>query len=437
MTKIVASKNDELEHAEMQHLLIKRSTNLLLEELFAKSPLANKTPIFNYTKETDSKLFVKGPNITHRDSFSASWWQRTERFLDFDARKEIHTVEDDAFAAIKTAGRGHKDACMTKDLLDFSVEHLSKWWKDTGHDSLPYLETKLTSYTGRIRSQPPQDNVFNSTLAVIPYGVTDDADNYTRQFWTAALFGTMTSILTHQVARIVVVGHYEADETLARQVFEQLSGLEVPPTSPSMRSFEILIGSSQVAFVHTDNVNSTYIRQNVPKGALVDLQDALAGKSDEPNPFLGASNTAERFKYVFMTEADQLLTARVSSDFFTAMDNGSIIIPHRLQAMPHPQDLESFSRSTKLKSLPGHKQVIALDTTKDSCCDTGEHQLYYTKVCDAFWFRCGYGEYNSTFRHLDEYDFVSLSQGSGLVTLAGNQHSRRCTPKRNGIGTCY
>ena len=112
--------------------------------------------------------------------------------------------------------------------------------------------------------------------------------------------------------------------------------------------------------------------------------------------------------------------------------NNGILIPHRVQPMLHPQDLHGLKLARHVNSLPGHKTVIALDSSRgDGCCDTGQFQKGYKAVCKSLWYQCDYYTKNATFAHLDEYDFISLTTGTGIVALAGNQHSRRCIPKRN------
>jgi len=391
-------------------------------------------------QQEESRTFLKGRAMTNKDMFAASWWQSTERFLDFkNAANELKIVEDDSFKPILKAGKGHSDVRMSRDLLDFNVEHISKWWKDGGDNTIAIAQAKFSNYTSRIRSQPPQDDYMKDTLAVIPYGVTDNNSRSTKLLWASALAATMTALLKHQIGRIVVVGHFVTDETLSRQVFTELTEKEVPPADQTnSRYFETMIGDTEIAFVHTDNVNSTFVQKNVPKGALVDLQDALAGRSDNPVPYLGRTANTTRFKYIFLTEADQILNARITPEFLEELDALKIIVPHRIQPMLHPKDLNGVELPRTIRSLPGHKTVIELDEATSSCCDANYHQEGYNKVCATHWFRCGYGSNKGfeSFHPLDEYDFISMVDGVGIVALAGNQHSRRCVPMKNGRGKC-
>jgi len=69
-------------------------------------------------------LFLsKEDGLTEHDMFSASWWQPVERFLEFPVHK-IGIVEDDTFKPLNLAGRGRSDGRMTRDWLDFAIEHL-------------------------------------------------------------------------------------------------------------------------------------------------------------------------------------------------------------------------------------------------------------------------------------------------------------------------
>ena len=397
------------------------------------------------------RLFVDAKTLSPFDIFSASWWQSRERFLAFDAINGIKSVEDDAFGPIYKAGKGIDDACVTRDLLDFCVEHLSRWWKLAGgenwrHPRAPGYQVyqwtleKLSNYTQRRRSQPLLDDIMNTTLAIVPLGLKDGKAELEQQLWATSLAATLASLLIHSVARVVMVGHYKNDTQMARQALEQLVGGNITILSSDIDGYwETKIGDTELAFVRTDHIESELVSENIPRGALVDLQEALRGVNSVP--YLGSTISDGRFRYIFLTEADQILNARLSHPFLVAMDEGGIVIPHRVQPIPHPQDLGHLQASPHILSWPSHKTVISLNaSTADRCCDTGEHQDGYRRVCPGRWFFCDYGQANGTFRHLDEYSLISLTDGTGIVALAGNQHSRRCTPmvqtNSNSGGSC-
>ena len=73
------------------------------------------------------------------DSFSGMWWMPIEIFQDL-AVDEFTTVESTSTLVFR---RYQENLTMTRDWMDASVEHTSKWWK-------PVSYTHLTLPTKRI-----------------------------------------------------------------------------------------------------------------------------------------------------------------------------------------------------------------------------------------------------------------------------------------------
>jgi hypothetical protein len=403
--------------------------------------------------------FLPPEVLTDKDIFAAAWWQTTERFLRSD-KQLITNVEGDVYIPIKRAGgKRVLDVRMATDWLDFSVEHLSKWWKMTKSPGQTYLIGKLEEY-GQQRAAMSRSTFMNTTLALIPYGVNKlkVTELVTQQVWKAALFATIASLLSQGVARIVVVGHYDLDASLTASIFDQLQhqssySKDITPVhdvtmaksriiTPS-GSFTASFGDTEMAYIHTDDVNSTATRINVPKGALVGLHDAMKATGDDSlkDKWLGKLQH-NRFQYVYMTESDQVLHARLSGTFLNAMDQGGIIVPHRMQPIPHAADLEnvpSLEECILPKDQFPPQRVVDLDSATSSCCDVNSH-LFTSPTSPRkpskcqFWWQCGLLGTNTgdrNFSHLNGYDFVRLTDGTGIVHLNSNEWSRRCQPGRN------
>jgi hypothetical protein len=383
-----------------------------------------------------------------KDVFAASWWQTMSRFMEFDV-EEIHIVEDDAFKPIMKAGNGFNDVRMARDWLDFSLEHLSKWWKIGGSPAMMYGIGKLQSYIHKTVQTPLSSTAMNTTLAIIPYGVNVRGKSTDEQMWTTALAATIASLMQFGVARVVVVGHYEADYRCTKGAFQQLMRYQAPYGASDRQAWQRLsagttsarhppklypsfsgkFGATELAFVHTDDVNSTFIPENIPKGALKGLQLAMNGSNTEE--WLGKSPS--KYKYLFLTEADQILNGRLTFLFTQELDKGRIIIPHRLQPIPHLLDLRGIVPDDM--ALPREDfpdlSVYELDAATDSCCDTATHvDKEKVKGCGAFWWQCGL-EGTGNFSHLQDYSVMRLTQGTGIVSLAATEHSRRCHPQKN------
>jgi len=412
--------------------------------------------------------FIRPSNLNGIDIFAASWWQSVPRFLEANVERDVENVEGDAFVPIQRAGRGMEDVRMTRDWLDMSVEHLSKWWKvaELQQDVMyAYAAGKLQSYVLRTLQQMRQektatssssagleqagdignlDNVMRSTLALIPYGVADTADDATKQMWTISLASTMASLLKHGIGRILVVGHYDTDAILAKRAFRYLLRHASEITTPvevddhiqhnaSSGLFSTQYGSTELAYVHTHDVKSMYDKINVPKGAMSGLQWALKGHN---NTFDWLGSKPDQYKYIFFTESDQVLNARQMPTMIETLDEGRIIVPHRLQPYPHPVDLGDgmFGHPRIKESLTSLTQrtedrMFHL-SEEDSCCDTGEH-LSSREGFDTFWWLYGF-EGVGNFSHLREYNFMRLAGGTGIVSVSATEHSRKCHPTTNG-----
>lgn len=398
--------------------------------------------------------FIDLRNLLSSDIYSAAWWMSRHRFN--QVALAVSSLEAATFEAISKAGKGHLDVRMTVDFLDYSVEHVSNWYKMIGTDSgLAFAARTYLNYVSKHRagnSFTQIDSFMNTTIAVVPFGVPDGTSEAMQDVMVSVLSATVTALLQHAVKRVVVVGYFNLDSTLVVRVFNLLSNRRLSFDEKSLPFQDFYVGSSEVAFVHTTNVKSHHLATNVPHGALKGLQEELRFGEDNslqttPHPnndtigsFLGRNFQATDFEYVYFTEPDQMLHARLASSFWKEMDDNRIIIPHRLQPIPHPDDLINVTipEYWHLKSMPSnHSAPISLDRSidDDACCDFPDD--YGKQTCNNFWWICDFEIVNGNFSYFEAFEFIKLTtQGTGIVTLAGNCHGRICRVKRHGRGTC-
>jgi hypothetical protein len=382
------------------------------------------------------------------DVYAGSWWQSVPRFLEVDITA-IGNLEGNSFAAIYSAGRSISDAQMTRDYLDFAVEHLSKWWRMGGEPAMALAIGKLQSYIQRTL-QKTSSSVMNSTLAILPFHVSVKRGAVDKQMEATSLAATMALLLQHGVGRIVAVGYNQEDFKYAQIVFRQLLRYGQDEHNMTMTAslmhpshtehningtteasavcppFSVIFGSTELAFIHMTDMNSTNAGKNVPRGALKGLQTALLNGTSSTVWF---GETPSLFKYIYFTEPDQILNARLTPLFTREMDQGKIMIPHRLQPIPHPLDLAGIVEERLMLPANQFSKVFQLEATTDSCCDTGECLTRSIDGCGSFWWQCGFNTRN--FSHLEGYNLMTLSEGTGIVSLAATEHSRRCHPLKN------
>jgi hypothetical protein len=173
------------------------------------------------------------------------------------------------------------------------------------------------------------------------------------------------------------------------------------------------------------------------------------------------------WKYVYLTEPDTLLHTRPRTvpHLKSMLDEGYILAPHRWQPIPYQGDVpesaanHTFVSEQQVAASP-YRSVRTLDSTADACCDEqggkkyrpGSHAVAGSDCGDSWWM-CGFAaEANRSSgsaaalaraahagnhsRVVDLYGLIRLRQGTGVATLAGSAHGRRCLPQRGGASKC-
>jgi hypothetical protein len=232
-----------------------------------------------------------------------------------------------------------------------------------------------------------------------------------------------------------VVGYYDADAELAAAVFDQLVSFQQEHFAPikPLDYFTATFGSTEV---HTDNVSSMDSLPNIPKGAIVGLKSAIKDNADQENGWERVRpNTS-----IYISLDPIRLSKRTA--FFDVLGRhgrwGSRSAPSASTDTAHARSLKGILDDNEMhKVLPGEgfNQVYQLDAEQSSCCDTNTHLLTEPQ-CGSFWWQCGLvpGDKRGNFEHLKDYGFMRLTDGTGIVSLASTEHSRRCHPIKHKRG---
>lgn len=398
------------------------------------------------------------------DAFSATWWQSVERFLKQDL-EAIDGVEDGCFEMFWNT---FEEVRMTFDWLDFSVEHMSKWWgamfvlDQDDPTMLITIARRFKDYARNIWLEISDrgeagTTVTNSTIVVIPFlpYLSEKNPSRGRELTVASLAATLASLLRAGMGRVVVFGYYEDDAQLVQKAFRFLrdgvcgtSGNQTLESLPVSR-----IGPMEVNYIRAKNPPFTNMDDpdiNMPKGALISLRRAFLDSHNQRRRdlWLGGPRRTSRWKYVYLTEPDTILQARPSAlqVLGHTLDKGLIVVPHRLQPVPHESDVNGteVDRNRVLPSVGHFRKVFSLDVVGDSdaCCDDGVDKPGMPPAfpkCGTFWWLCGFDSeeedtgYRDPFqRHkrFMPYQLMRLQGGTGFVSLAGTEHGRRCMPMK-------
>jgi Chondroitin N-acetylgalactosaminyltransferase len=358
----------------------------------------------------ERKVYWLPPEEVRKDGFSASWLQKTEDFLTMELDKIVFCEEASFKADRLTKLR------MSLDWLDFSLEHLSKWWKMLRiFETIEVYNTaiqRFDQYLSRADSYPLEnESSFQDTIAVIAYRAYRD-ENEPQQAYTLtvkSLAATMESLRRAGFGRIVVVGDGPKDPEITQDTFRQWKRFVEPDAVVDDQTIVTQVGHVQVGYAIFDvkDAVTEHVEKNIPRATLFGLKHAFdigKQKKEERNAedqaylerWLGDK---EWYSYVYLTEPDSILQTRPSTlvQLKEELDKGMVLVPHRLQPIPHEAD----ARGSPLdfSYLPENKfPVLELDAIggNDSCCDVNRGPEYKPgappmfESCGTFWYLCDF-----------------------------------------------
>lgn len=422
-------------------------------------------------KFTPSPLDARHPNATlfwnctNQDlytytlPYSGMWWMSATNFMGLNATNFWHSPREDAsFAIFRLADR----LVMTKDWLDWSVEHLSLYARyfrqqfdqePDGNASsfaklramhLGYLqERQTTAFAGNVSAAAETLAVLpivlgNERLVVEDYlndtHAPDSSNDKSDVLTMYALASTMASLQQIGIKRAVVMGnkvHRPEMVTAAMELVKMACVQEQPMDMEYVYALDKILLEPNKA-IHMPNI------------ALAKLHQALSGDLDkaEERAILGRGPC----KYIYFSEPDLILHTRPSMllPLTEQLQSGALIAAHRLDGLPHAADVPNYFVPSKLvPNAANFSQVANLDSTKDACCDQGNYYPGRKEKCGGAWYLCGvqkWNEYqNATPDALAElharlYDYPMMRLQSGIGVVVVHEHARVCRPVQGG--TC-
>ena len=387
----------------------------------------------------NDKAQVQYMMVEHiNEAFSASWWAPLSSFLQY---KDVEIVSSSPEGASFEMFNANIDRIkMTKDWLDFSVEHMSKWWKlvehnDSALDRVIQILTNYTTSRRRLVGHGRSTDVPQQTLVVIAYQPYDQTE-LTK--WSLA--ATIASHVSVGMGRIVVSGRLPEEEELVEEAFDMVKN-----------QFQ-LDSSTELSFclAMNEKTNDEYHEFNIPKSALKKLRHVFLGNANEDigcwlgeaSAMIRKANATQvvdsRWKYIFLTEPDTLLATRSSSldALGEALEQGYVLAPYRLQPIPHGSDFKGLEvandTSSIIPAVEAFEHVYEVDSNNMSCCDAGGFKpMTIFEPYDNFWWMSGFSKASTmpievAHKHLLLYPFMRLKHGTNVVLIAGTEHGKRC-----------
>jgi hypothetical protein len=398
------------------------------------------------------KRFLPPETLSRAEIYGAAWWQSIDRFMQDDYSR-VRTLEDGSFRPIYNAGNGTLDVRMTVDWLELAVEHWSDYHRLLDTNASQYVIAKLEDYVsatitafssttttsssssskkknGHNTASTTTTTAMQSTLAVLPFQAcsNDKRVSYrvSGKFCPTALAATIASLVRQGVGRVVVVTSYDAQSSV-QDAIGDLARRFAPTT--------------QIVAIPTDIISGGMFKQHMPKTALVGLYKAWRVQN---TTWLG-HNPRANIKYIYFTEPDQILIGQLSmAAMQSTMDRHHILVPHRLEVIPHSDDFRDIeSASVKIPSR-SHRDddvnPIVLDAP-GACCDSGRKQRVQKCRNEPAWYKCMFPPHNNSFAHVfgrqqdkdGHPQLMRIQQGSGLtaLTMQGiDVENSFCRPQR-------
>ena len=376
--------------------------------------LAMEPPREQTKKPVRTVHFLENNQLHINDHFSATWIQPLSNFMQVNV-SNIKTVEDGCFQVFRQDRNAVK---MTLDWLDFSVEHLSKWWKVADifdKDAVPFNRamTALQAYTSKTILDTHQTSPLRHTIAMIAFQPFVDPKRddsiRARPLTVHSLAATIASLANVGMGRVVVTGIYDTDKEIVQETFRYLqrqwTGVDENVTVTT-------IGPLELGFVkvHKEETKTSSVELNIPKAALQVLQQAFQGDLDDERTkqIFGTTTEKSYWKYVYLTEPDTILQTKpyALSQLKQALDEGFVLAPHRLQPIPHEADFVGMKDTRRFVPAEGNfSNVLDLNTKHENavCCDeqAGSYKPWkdYFDKCGTFWWDCGFSP-NTNYSHV-------------------------------------
>lgn len=387
----------------------------------------------NNYKNNGEVYFLDSAQVSMADGFSATWLQSKESFYQMNLH-DIDTCEDASFYAYSLGSNGterrrvEQKMRMTLDWMDWSVEHMSKWWKISNWD----VPANTATVWGRIKnsfdayiqdgvklqhlqqSQTNNDNtptttpLLHRTVAGIAYqdyknggspqlgvDLTALSLGATIESLRRAGFGRITiGLLRHAAVSRDIEMISNLFATLAKQYSSfptDTNNINNADNSDANDRKTITLGATEIGytFVSETYIKTKTIHKNMPRAVLFGLKDALR-TADLPESqrapnmtevmtgWLGTSQNPSYWQYVYLTEPDTLLQTRPSSlpAIKEQVDNGMVLLPHRWQPIPHESDVLGLDPTgNNFLTQEEFPEVIDLEPynhnsdNHDACCD--------------------------------------------------------------------
>ena len=383
--------------------------------------------------------------------YSGMWWVSRDVFRN-KWTGHCTNLEGVSFSLFNNVGL--ENVYMTKDWLDFSVEHLSHYFKGISLGILSNFQvivTKFSEYLTNVRqiSIPNADrSAFHNTLAVLPMYLekTDKlcgsdmllenvhVGDRLQCLYMYALSATLTSLWQVGIQRVLIPVNFVEQPASINEAIRLFR------SSGSGRD------ESTMEIVHI-NVTEIGNGKNIPSDAMDLLFLAFNGSmpDSELMRWVGPRDQRDQWKSIYFSEPDLILHTRSPSIWrlTKTIEDGKVMAAHRLHPLPHAVDFPDDNINVLNKYIPNYgnwSNFSGLEVQGGgSCCDAGNWWPGKDDYphCGNFFSLCGYNrnptnveEAINFHKRLAPYPRIRLIDGMNVPLIS--EHGRVCVPPKSG-----
>lgn len=390
-------------------------------------------------------------------AYSGMWWMNRDLFLNISTSQidNLAGASWEAFHAV-----GSDKVVLTRDWLDFSVEHITRAFQVVDHgdgQSFPQKKNILTRFIDQIETQWDgcHDTVTASTIAIIPIDAEAGDIGFPLQklfadrpkFRTAtsalklySLAASLLSLWKIGIPRVVVVGSTEDMPAIVRGAFSLVQ--------------KSVVGSDRMSLSYQQgSSHPVYGDDGLPlmvQHAIGLLQQAMRSEMDHDKKIQWLGKNPSQWKFVYFTEPDTILHTRGSAlgPIGKRLQQGQVITAHRLEPILQKQiDIQDYQDRSNFVLSPFEstlgRMLHDLDSETAACCDGGNRRPGQTDFtyCGTR-FACHVRLHPSTTlpqgtapaltkrQHLISHPYLRLKQGLGVPLVSS--HARICLPAERG-----
>jgi len=420
--------------------------------------------------------------------YSGVWYANREKFLKIKV-SNMKTLEAATHHLIPAAN----EVRMARDWFDFSVEHISHWFKhfqkgpklsaSDSEEVMQKIVQTIKQYLHKDGTQylTAENSAMRETIALLPLydieesGQTEvslrlpmttpksanpdkERSKIVTMYSVAATIWSMHKI---GIRRVVVAGRTDEQPLLVKTVFWIINDLIETSMRKGENSDNALFHPIELVFINA--FNETLAATNragkklvlLPQHAIQKLQFAMKGMLNPSETQVMLGNDPSYWRYVYFTEADLILHSRPSAlpSFRQHLDAGDAIAAYRFQVLPHEADFPELKYPGQLvPNLGVFSDVKDLNPQNgDACCDLGDTwpgKEHGKCGAGVFWLYCGFPKNKEdgtskkkytneadaleAHKRLVKYPMLRIQSGLGVVVVGS--HARVCRPSK--VGSC-